>query len=253
MIDSHCHLTDPRLRGQLDDVLSRARAAGVERMITIGTDAADGRNAIELCRAHAQLRCAVGIHPNHCGQVEFESLREIRALQADPLVLAVGETGLDYHYDFSDRPRQRRFFEAQLEMAGELGKPVVIHCREAIDDALSVLRGFPSTRAVFHCFTGSIAEAGQVLSAGFFIGLTGAATFRKSQSLREVARTTPRDRLLIETDAPYLTPEPLRRIKTNEPAFVVHVADVVAAEWQCDRVEVDRVTTRNVRELFGWG
>lgn len=253
MVDSHCHLTDPRLMEQLPAVLARARDAGVERMITIGTDPRDGRAAVELCRAHPQVRCAAGVHPNHCEQVEVEALAELRALHVDPLVLAVGETGLDYHYDFADRARQRRFFEAQLAMANELGKPVVIHCREATDDALAILRGFPSTRAVFHCFTGSVADAKRILSAGYFLGLTGAATFRKNEPLREVARTMPRDRLLVETDAPYLTPEPLRKIKTNEPAFVVHVADAIAVEWRCDRAEVDRVTTRNARTLFGWG
>jgi TatD DNase family protein len=253
MIDSHCHLTDPRLYEQLPAVLERARVAGVERMITIGTDPEDGRAALALCREHPQVRCALGVHPNYCGRVELDSLSVIRDLQSDPLVLAVGETGLDYHYDFAERSRQRRFFEAQVALASELNKPVVIHCREATDDALSVLRGFPTIRAVFHCFTGSVEEASRILSAGFFLGLTGAATFRKSESLREVARTMPRDRLLIETDAPYLTPEPLRKIKTNEPSLVVHVADAVAREWQCDRVEVDRVTTENTRSLFGWG
>lgn len=253
MIDSHCHLTDPRLGAQLAGVLDRARDAGIDGMITVGTDPEDGRAALAVCREHSWVRCSVGVHPNYCGRVELDALTAIRELQADPLVLAVGETGLDYHYDFADRARQRRFFESQLALALELDKPVVIHCREATDDALSILRGFPATRAVFHCFTGSVEEAERILSAGFFIGLTGAATFRKSESLREVARTMPRDRLLLETDAPYLAPEPMRKIKTNEPALLVHVADVVARQWQCDRAELDRVTTANVRALFGWG
>ena len=252
MIDSHCHLTDPRLRSQLDDVLRRAADNNVNRMITIGTNVADARDAIELCRAHANIRCAIGIHPNYCQDAQPNDVGTIRQLQSEPPVLAVGEMGLDYHYDFADRARQRQFFEAQLALATELRRPVVIHCREAAEDTLAVMRGFPNlTGAVFHCFTGSVSEARQIIAAGYYLGFTGAVTFKKNDELREAARITPRDRLLVETDSPYLSPEPMRKQKTNEPAFVVHVAQTIADVWGVSLEEVDRITTENVIRLFG--
>jgi TatD DNase family protein len=253
MIDSHCHLTDRRLRDQLDDVLARARDAGVTRMITIGTSIDDDRAVVELCRGHENLRCAIGIHPNYCHEARPEDVARLRELQSDPAVVAIGETGLDYYYDFADRATQRRFFEAQTALALELNRPVVIHCRDAVDDALSVLRGFARGRAVFHCFTGSSAESQRIIDAGYLLGFTGAVTFKKNDDLREAARRTPRDRLLVETDAPYLSPEPMRKQKVNEPALVVHVADVIARLWDVTRDEVDRVTTENVQQFFGWG
>jgi len=252
LIDSHCHLTDPRLFEQLDDVLSRARNAGVTRIITIGTEPADDRAAIELCRNRPELRCAIGVHPNYCHEVEFEAVAQLRELQSDPSVVALGEMGLDYHYDFADRARQRKFFEAQIQLASELSRPVVIHCREAVDDCLSLMRGFSNVPAVFHCFTGTVDEARRILDAGYLLGFTGVITFKKSDELREAVRITPRDRLLVETDAPYLSPEPVRKVKTNEPAFVVHAAAVVAQEWGIGIEEIDRITTANVGRFFRW-
>lgn len=252
VIDSHCHLTDPRLGEQLDDVLSRAVTAGVSRMITIGTSIADDRDAIALCRDRSNVRCAIGIHPNYCHEAKLEDIAELRALQTDASVLALGEMGLDYHHNFADRATQRRFFEAQLALADELRRPVVIHCREAVDDTLAILNTTPRVRSVFHCFTGSPGEAMRIVNAGYFLGFTGAVTFKKADELREAARQTPRDRLLVETDAPYLTPEPMRKQKTNEPALVVHVADVIAKQWGVSREEVDQITTRNVATFFNW-
>ena len=252
MIDSHCHLTDPRLGEQLDVVLERAAAAGVQRMITIGTDLDDALNCIELCRSLENVRCAIGVHPNYCGQVREEDLPQLRHLQSDPSVVALGEMGLDYHHHFAPPDRQRDVFEFQLQLAAELKRPVVIHSRESTDDCLSVMRGFPNVRAVFHCFTGSVDEARKILDAGYLLGFTGAVTFKKNDALREACALTPLDRLLIETDAPYLTPEPVRNQKTNEPAFVAHVAAVVARAKNVSLAELDRVTTQNVQTLFGW-
>src|SRR5689334_22797932 len=168
MIDSHCHLTDPRLFEELEDVLARAAAAGVTRMITVGTNPADDEAAIAVCRGRMdRLRCTVGVHPNYCHEVEFEEVARLRELQRDPAVVALGEMGLDYHYDFADRARQRKFFEAQLALAAELDRPVVIHCREAVDDTLAILREFSSVPAVFHCFTGTADEAHKILATGY--------------------------------------------------------------------------------------
>jgi TatD DNase family protein len=252
MIDSHCHLTDPRLGSQLADVLERARAAGVGRMVTIGTDLADAEQAIALCRQHDNVRCAIGIHPNYTHEADLSDLPKLRELQSDPSVLALGEMGLDYHHKFSPRERQLAFFEPQLQMAKELGRPVVIHSREATDDTLAVMRQFPTVRAVFHCFTGTPGEARKILDAGYYLGFTGAATFKNADGVREAVALTPTDRLLVETDAPYLTPEPMRKQKTNEPALVVHVAAAVAKVKGLSVEEVDRLTTENVGRLFGW-
>jgi len=253
MIDSHCHLTDPRLFEQLDDVLARARAAGVTRMITIGTEPADDRAAIDVCRGRPNLRCAIGVHPNYCHEVEFEpAIQGLRELQRDPSVVALGEMGLDYHHGFADHATQKRFFEAQLSLATEVRRPVVIHCREAVDDTLEVMRGYSNVRAVFHCFTGTLEEARKILDAGYLLGFTGVITFKKSDELREAVRITARDRLLVETDAPYLAPEPMRKVKTNEPALVMYTAQVVAQQWGTTVKEVDRETTQNVERFFRW-
>jgi len=252
MIDTHCHLTDARLAEQLDVVLERAAVAGVSRMITIGTDMDDDLKCIELCRALPNVRCAIGVHPNHCGHVPPEDLPQLRQLQADSAVVALGEMGLDYHHEFAPRARQREVFEFQLQLASELNRPVVIHCREAIDDCLAIMRGFPAVRGDFHCFTGTPHEARKVLDAGHLIGFTGAVTFKKNDELRAACALVPLDRLLIETDAPYLSPEPVRKQKTNEPAFVTHVATVVAEVKRITVEALDETTTVNARSFFGW-
>ena len=253
MIDTHCHLTDPRLGSQLEDVLIRARAAGVTRFITIGTSLADDEAAVRLCRNRSDIRCAIGVHPNYSHEAEVSELPRLRELQADPSVVALGEMGLDYFHHYAPRPKQFAIFEPQLQLAAVLGRPVVIHCREATDDCLAVMRSFASVRAVFHCFTGSPDEARKILDAGYLIGFTGAVTFKKNDALREAVALTPADRMLVETDAPYLTPEPHRSQKTNEPAMVVHVAATVARVKGMTAEEVDQVTTENAARFFGWG
>jgi TatD DNase family protein len=252
MIDSHCHLTDARLSSQLDDVIARAQAANVTRIITIGTNPADAARAIDLCRGRENVRCAIGVHPNYCHEVDESELPRIREMQSDSSVVALGEMGLDYHYNFADRARQRRFFEWQLNLAAELKRPVVIHCREAVDDTLAVIKVFPGLQAVFHCFTGTVEEGLRVLEQGYLLGFTGVVTFKNSDELRELVRRTPRDRLLVETDAPYLSPEPMRKQKVNEPSFVIHTAGAIAHVLGMSVDEVDRFTTDNVRRFFGW-
>jgi TatD DNase family protein len=252
MIDTHCHLTDPRLLEQLDAVLQRAAAAGVSRMVTIGTDADDDAHAVALCRGRENLRCAVGVHPNHASESQLEDLDRVREIQNDPAVVALGEMGLDYFHNFSDRARQREFFLRQMQMATEVNKPVVIHCREAVDDTLSLMRDFPQVRAVFHCFTGTLDEARRIVEAGYLLGFTGPITFKKNDALREVVRFVPADRMLVETDAPYLTPEPMRKQKANEPALVTHVAAMVGQVKGMSLEDVDRITSENAVRFYGW-
>lgn len=251
MLDTHCHLTDPRLASQIDDVLVRARAAGVTRFITIGTSLADDDAAIVLCHGRPDVRCAIGVHPNYSHEAEASDLPRLRDLQSDPSVVALGEMGLDYFHRYAPRNKQFQIFEAQLRLATELNRPVVIHCREATDDCVAVMKHCPSIRAVFHCFTGTPDEARRILDAGYLLGFTGAVTFKKNDALREAVALTPPDRMLVETDAPYLTPEPHRAQKTNEPAMVVHVAATVARVKGMSVEEVDRVTTANAERFFG--
>lgn len=225
LIDSHCHLTSPGLFDRVDALLAVARQAGVSHAITIGVDVADGRRVLELAATHDELFAAVGIHPHEAGKVADGWATELDELAGTPRAVAIGEMGLDYHYDFAPRAQQAAVFEAQLELATQLGKPVIIHCREAHADVMAILARFPRLRGVvFHCFTGTDVEAREILDRGYWISLTGVVTFKKSDALREVARFMPQDRLMVETDSPYLSPEPVRNQQSNHPANVVHVA-----------------------------
>jgi TatD DNase family protein len=252
MIDTHCHLTDPRLLEQLDAVLKRCADAGVERVVTIGTDVQDALDAIDLCKRKPNVRCVVGIHPNYTANTDVDDVAKIRAVHANESVVAIGEMGLDYHYKDIPPSHQRPIFEAQLQLAREVAKPVVIHCREAVDDTLAVMKPFDGVPAVFHCFTGTRAEAKKILDAGYWLGFTGVITFKKNDDLREIVKMTPIDRLLVETDAPYLTPEPVRKIKTNEPSFVVHTGRVGAEVKGLPYEEFDRVVSGNARRFYRW-
>jgi len=233
-------------------VLTRAKLAGVHAMITIGTSIADSRECVAVCRGRENVRCAVGVHPGYVDQEPLADLPLLRDIQADPAVVAIGEIGLDYFRGKSNKARQIEFLQYQLKLATETAKPVVIHCREAVDDCLGVLADFPNLKMVFHCFTGTPAEARRILDAGYYLGFTGVITFKNSGQIREAVQLTPMDRLLIETDAPYLTPEPMRKQKINEPAMVQHVAVKVAQIKQISLEEVDRITTANAVQLFGW-
>src|SRR5436190_12415702 len=203
MIDSHCHLTYEPLAKQIDHVLERAKAAGVTRMITIGTDIADAQKAIELCRNHENIRCAIGIHPHHSANAQDDDVKWLRSLQQSPSVVALGEMGLDYHYDFSPRDRQTQIFTAQLELARELNRPIVVHCREAADDCLAILKNFPTVRALCHCFTGPPPDARKIVDQCYVLGFSAYCTYKESDELCAVVRSSPNDLIAVETDAPY--------------------------------------------------
>ena len=250
MIDTHCHLTDPRLFAQLDGVLGRCAAAGVERVVTIGTGIEDDLEAIEVCRRHDNVRCAVGIHPNYSGNAEISDVAKLRAMHADPSVVALGEMGLDYHYDRADRSHQRAIFEAQLRLAQDVGKPVVIHCREAVDDTLAAMKQCPGVPAVFHCFTGTRDEARRILDAGYLLGFTGVITFKRNEELLEVVNFTPMDRILVETDAPFLTPMPFRG-RPNASYLVPHTVRAMAQVCGADLETLCEAIDANTERAFG--
>ena len=228
MFDSHCHLTDGRFDEDRAAVLDAALDAGVTRIVTIASDLQDARAAADLAHGHPALWSTAGIHPHEVSEAEDADLAGVRELAAmRPEVVAIGETGLDYFYDHSPRELQRRWFEAQFEVAAELDLPVVIHTREAEDDTIAVLRNAPgSVRKVLHCFTGSMRLLEVGLEEGCYVSFAGIVTFSKFNG-QDAVRAVPQGRLLAETDAPYLAPVP-RRGKRNEPAFVKHVVAALA-------------------------
>ena len=252
MIDTHCHLTDIRLLDQIDAVMQRAAGAGVTQIMTIGTHPADWPACVDMCRKWSNVRAAVGVHPNYCQEAELTDLARLGEFLKEPGVLAVGEMGLDYFHQDAPRDRQAEFFRAQLTIARDMGRPAVIHCRQATDDTLAIMKEFAGVPAVFHCFTGSLAEVRKIVAAGYYVGFTGVVTYKNAPEVRDSAAYVPEDRILVETDAPYLSPEPMRRQKINEPSLVMHTAAMVAKVRGVSVEELDRITTGNARRLFGW-
>ncbi len=252
VIDSHCHLTYDPLTRQLEDLLRRAGAAGVTGIITIGTTIEDSHAAFELSMRRDNVACTVGVHPSHAHEAPADVAGPLEDLAGEAKVLAIGETGIDLYHDKTHEARQRVVFIEQMRLAQRIGKPVVIHSRSAVDECLAIMADFPEVPAVFHCFTGTVAEARRVLERGYYLGFTGPVTYKKSDELREVVRICPADRQLVETDAPYLAPEPHRGKFPNEPAWVMHTAAKVAELRGMSLDELDRLTTGNCRRLFGW-
>lgn len=251
-IDSHCHLTHARLRGRLAEVLSRAAEAGVDRMICPGSDVADSAAAAEIAQQCGNVFFAAGIQPGGAGSVGADYLTRLEELAGREKNVALGEIGLDYHYDFSPRDAQRRVFAEQLALAKRLGKPVIVHTREALEDTLAVLKAslFDAALAVFHSFTGDAAQVRRVLETGACVSYSGIATFRHAEGIRAGVRLVPEDRLMLETDAPYLSPEPVRGMKTNEPANVVHVAACLAAVRGLSPERLGELTRANAARFF---
>lgn len=253
MIDSHAHVEGQEFDADRDDVLARARAAGVEAIVCVGSgrDAGSARRAVDLARASPDLWAAVGIHPHDAARATDADFDEIRRLAGDPRVVAVGETGLDYHYDHSPPGAQRDAFRRFIRMAREVARPVVVHVRDAHADALRILdeeRAGPEG-AVIHCFTGTQADADAYLARGFFLSFSGVVTFKNAGALRDVAARVPDDRLLVETDCPYLAPVPMRG-KRNEPAFLPHTVAAIAAARGHPPAEVAAAAARATRAAF---
>jgi TatD DNase family protein len=251
--DSHCHLDPMRFGAELPDVLARARAAGVTRMAVIGTRAADSEAAADLAAREPGLVAAAGIHPNDVAEAEPGEWERIERLVQGGHVAAIGETGLDWYRTTAPADLQREFFDRHLRLAQRHSLPVVIHTRESIRDVLDMIREASSRgplRAVLHSFTGTALEAAEAADLGCHLGFAGMVTFRSGADLREVARTVPLDRLLVETDSPFLSPEPLRG-RRNEPANVVHTARCLALARGEPLEALAAATTANARRLFG--
>jgi TatD DNase family protein len=244
VIDTHAHLDPAEAPGMLE----RARAAGVERVIVVATTIVGARDALALADAHEGVHAALGIHPHNAGDPDADRLDELRALLAHPRAVAVGETGLDHFREYAPRDAQRRLFERQLELADDLGKPVVIHTRAAEADTLAALAGHKGT-VILHCFS-SPALLEPALERGWYVSFAGNVTYPKAAELREAARRVPPDRILAETDSPYLAPQPVRG-RTNEPANVVHTLAALAEARREDADELGRRIDANADAAFG--
>ena len=251
LVESHCHLTHRRFDADRAETIERARAAGVGAIVSIASSATDAEQVAELARTHAAVWGTAGIHPHEAGKAGADDVRRVRDLLAvEPRLVAVGETGLDYHYDFCPRDRQRELFGAHARLAAETGLPLVVHSRSADDDTRALIAEFRgAARGVLHCFTGGMRLLEEALDAGWHVSFTGLVTFKNFDG-HDALRAVPSERLMIETDAPYLAPTP-HRGRRNEPAYVVRVRDGVAAVRGEDPAEVERRTTANALRFFG--
>jgi TatD DNase family protein len=251
MIDAHCHLNDERLLPRVEELLAAMQEHGVTGALVVGYDIPSSETAMALARAHpASLRAAVGIHPHESSTLDEQAINTLHALTSAPEVVALGEIGLDYYYDHSPREVQRAAFRRQLALAREVGLPIIIHERDAATDIMAILddEGGWALGGSWHCCSVA-AETAVDIARHLYVGIAGWITFPKSENIRDLARAVPLERLLIETDAPYITPVPYRG-KTNTPAYLRFTADALAQVKRVDTATVDRVTSDNVRRAF---
>jgi TatD DNase family protein len=245
-------LTFDDLAGDIDAVIERSRQAGVTAWITVGTDPSENQKAIELTNRFENLYAAIAIHPHDAKTVTHETITQLKDLAQNPRVVAVGETGLDYFYDNSLHEDQRRVFAQHLEIAADLNLPVIIHCRRAFDETLEILdrHGRDVKKVVFHCFSGSAEQAQILLPKAYYFSFTGVVTFKNAEKTRKAAAAIPLDRLMLETDCPYMSPEPMRKQKINEPALMIHTAKFLADLKAIPLEDFAAATTAASRAFF---
>ena len=249
MIDTHAHLTDAKFRDDVDEVISRAAHAGVDVIVSIATDPEDARAAIALAERYGAVYATAGVHPHAAARFSEAALAEVRQLAAHPRVVAIGEAGLDYHYDFAPRDAQIDCFRRQLQLGRELDLPVIVHAREADEDVAALIReAGPGSRGVLHCFSSGRELLETALGLDWYVSFGGMITF-KSYDDADLLRAVPLDRLLLETDSPYLAPVPFRG-RRNEPAHVVRVAEAAAVLRGEDPEQLARTTSGNARTFY---
>ena len=256
MIDTHCHLSFPRLAERVEDILEACRSAGVRGVITIATTSAGGRENLEIARKHEGVWCSAGVHPLYADEpIDWDAVREVGE---DPLCVAWGELGLDNFHKKPPIETQREVLEEQIRRIEEwtrsgLEKPVVLHCREAYSELIPILEAssLAPERFVFHCFTGTTDEVRMALDFGAMVSFTGVVTYRNATEVADAAALVPEDRIMVETDAPYLSPEPLRGTHPNLPQYVVHTARFIAERRGVDPVEFERILDANAERFFG--
>lgn len=252
LVDSHCHLNFPDFACELDAIVDRARSAGVEHMLTICTRVRAFREVLAIAERFPDVTCSIGTHPHYASEERDVTVSDIVALTSHPRVVAIGEAGLDYFYQKGSREDQKAGFRAHIAAARETGLPLVIHTRDADADTSQILREEMVRgpfKAVLHCFTGGRALAEIGIELGFYVSFSGILTFPKSGELRTIAASLPADRLLVETDSPYLAPQPYRG-KRNEPSYVAHTARVLAETRGLGEAEIAAITTANFFRLF---
>lgn len=251
IIDSHCHLNHELLRHEAEAALERAASAGVGRVVVVGYDIESSIEAVELARLHLPVYAAVAVHPHDAKSFDEGAKARLEELAQSAKVVAIGEIGLDYHYDFSPREAQFQAFRSQLKLARRTGLPVIIHCREAYPDVLTVLEeeGGREVGGVMHCWAGTQTDAERTLQLGFYLGFGGVLTFKNAEENRQIAAGAPADRILLETDAPYLAPVPFRG-KRNEPVYTRLVAEKMAEVRGCPVEDVKTLSTANALALF---
>jgi TatD DNase family protein len=251
LIDTHAHLQDRKLYGDIDNVLQRAKEAGVEKIVCVGYDLSSSQEALQLAQKYKQIYAAVGVHPHDAQTLTPEVLEKLRILAKDPRVVAIGEIGLDYYRDLSPRDKQKEAFIQQIRMAHAIGKPIIIHDRDANQDVMEIIKREKAgkNQGVMHCYSGSLPLALESIKEGFYISFAGPLTYKNARKAQEVAAKIPMDRLLVETDCPYLTPEPLRG-KVNEPAHVRYVAEKMAQLRNQHLDELAYITGRNARKVY---
>lgn len=252
VVDTHCHLDMGGYGKDLPEVLERARSAGVRRMITIGIDLESSQAAVALAEAHTGVFAAVGVHPHHVAETDDDAYRQIRELAVHPKVVAYGEVGMDAVRNYAPLPLQMEHFRRQVATAKELHLPLIVHDRETHEEIMAVLEEaapFPAG-GVMHCFSGDADLGLRVVEMGFYVSIPGVVTFKNAAMMQEAVKAVPLDRLLVETDGPYLAPEP-KRGRRNEPAYVLYTAEKVAALKGVTLEEVARQTTANAETLFG--
>lgn len=254
MIDSHTHLMHGRFQSEepaltTAQLISTATAAGVTHMVNIACRRAEWQPSLGLCQTHPEVFMAAGIHPQDVAEEDLIQLHELLAVSENQKVVALGETGLDYFYENSPRSQQHASFHTHLEACEKTGLPAVIHTRDAEEDTIAILKEHPKANFVLHCFTGSSWLAGQGVALGGYISFSGILTFKKSNELRDIAASLPRDKVLIETDAPYLAPDPFRG-KRNAPHLLPHTCMALAKVWQLSTEETAKITADNTHRLF---
>ena len=251
LFDSHAHVDDKRFNDDREETIKRAADNGLEAILNAGADMFSSARAVELAARHAMVYASVGIHPHDAKEAREADYQQLADWCGQAKVVAVGEIGLDYHYDFSPRDLQRQVFVRQLDLARQMGKPVIIHNREAHADSLAIVKAEgKGLSGVFHCFSGSVEMARELLKLGWYLSVAGPVTFANAHKLHEVVQAVPLERLLVETDSPYLTPAPFRG-RRNEPAYVRYVAEKVAAIRGLDAAELAAATTANAKRFFG--
>jgi TatD DNase family protein len=253
LIDTHAHLDQEEFDADRAEVLQRAQEAGVQKIIAIGVTADSSASAVRLAAQYPEVYAAVGIQPNYCAQAKAGDWERVVELANSPKVVAIGETGLDRYWDYTPFEMQQDYFDRHLRLSQQTGLPFVVHTRNSDADVLTMLREAHARgplRGVMHSFTGDLAAAQECLQMGMYISFAGMVTFKKSQELRQVAAAIPADRILVETDSPYLSPEPLRG-KRNEPANVVHTARLLAEVRQVSFEKFAAQTANNAHALFG--